>query len=143
MLFGGNGTRWVTFSIRTRVTWICIPSTTGDEAAGTTESLWSSGAPAAASRSATFGAARRTVRTTPPSLICTFLALTTGSDMPPSGTRLPREAAAGALSAIDSWARASSTVDAVVHTSRLFWPSSEICSGRLRRSTIVSDWCTA
>ena len=31
--------RWVTFSIRTRVIWICIPSTTVAEAAGSTESL--------------------------------------------------------------------------------------------------------
>ena len=120
MLFGGSGTRSVTLSIRIRVTWICMPSTTGDDAAGTTVSLCCSGTPAASSRPATFGAARRTVRITPASLSCTVLALTTGSDMPASGTRLPREAAAGALSVICSCASASWTVDAVVHTCRLF-----------------------
>ena len=50
---------------------------------------------------------------------------------------MPREAAAGAVSLILSWASASSTVDAVVHTCLLFWPSSESCKGRLRRSTMV------
>ena len=58
--------------------------------------------------------------------------------MPASGTRLPREAAAGAVSVIASWASASSTVEAVVHTCLVFWPSSEICSGRLRRSTMLA-----
>ncbi len=33
-------------------------------------------------------------------------------------------------------------MDAVVHTCLLFSPSSETCSGRLRRNTIVSDWST-
>ena len=129
--------------MRTRVTLICIPSTNGELAAGTTVSLCSSGTPAASSRPATLAAASFTVRTAPPSSSCTVLALTTGSDIPANGTRLPRDAAAGAVSVIDSCANASSTVDAVVQTSRLFWPSSEICRGRLRRSTIVSDWCTA
>ena len=80
--------------------------------------------------------------TAPPSLICTVLALTTGSAIPSSGRRLPREAAAGAVSVIDSWASASSTVEAVVHTCLGSWPSSEICSGRLRRSTMVWASCT-
>ena len=119
-----------------------MPSMTGDDAAGTTVSLCSSGAPAASSKPATLAAASRTVRTTPPSSICTVRGLTTGSDMPSSGTRLPREAAAGAVSDIDNCASASETVDAVVQTCLLLWPSSEICNGRLRRSTMVSDWCT-
>ena len=54
--------------------------------------------------------------------------------MPARGTRLAREAAAGAVSVIASWASASSTVDAVVHTCLVSRPSSEICSGLLRRS---------
>ena len=83
------------------------------------------------------------MRTTPASLSCTVLALTTGNDIPASGTRLPRDAAAGALSVICNCASASWTVDAVVQTCRLFWPSSEICSGRLRRSTMVSDCAPA
>ena len=70
------------------------------------------------------------------------MALTTGRAIPASGTRLPREAAAGAVSVIASWARASSTVEAVVHTCLVFWPSSEICSGRLRRSTMLAALCT-
>ena len=113
---GASGTRSITFSMRIRVTVICIPSVTGVEAAGTLVSRCINGAPAAASRAPTSGAARRTVLTTPPSLICTVLALTTPNAMPCSGTRLPREAAAGAVSVIDNWASASSTVDAVVHT---------------------------
>ena len=76
--------------------------------------------------------------TAPPSLICTVFALTTGRDIPPRGSRVPRDAAAGAVSVIANWASASSTVDAVVQTCLVFWPSSEISSGRLRRSTMVS-----
>ncbi len=49
------------------------------------------------SRPATFGAARCTVCTTPPSSIRTVLALTTGSAIPASGTLLPRDAAARRL----------------------------------------------
>ncbi|CKS66271.1 Uncharacterised protein [Mycobacterium tuberculosis] len=114
--FGGSGSRSVTFLIRLRVTWICMPSTIGAVAAGTTWSLCNSGTPAALSSPATLGAGKCTVRTNPPSLSCTVLALTTGSAIPDSGTRLAREAAAGAVSVIASWASASSTVDAVVHT---------------------------
>ena len=84
-----------------------MPSITGDDAAGTTVSLCCSGTPAASSKPATFGAASRTVRSTPPSSICTVSALTTGNDIPSSGTRLPREAAAGAVSVIDNCASAS------------------------------------
>lgn len=73
----------------------------------------------------------------------TVLALTTGRAMPASGTRLPRLAAAGAVSVMASWASASSTVEAVVHTCLVSWPSREICSGRLRRSTILPASCTA
>ena len=127
-------TRW----IRLRVTWICIPSTIGDVAPGAAWSLSSSGAPAAFNSPPTLAAARWTVRTAPPSLIWTVLALTTGSVIPASGTRLPREAAAGAVSVIASWASASSTVDAVVHICLESRPSNEICSGRLRRNTMLA-----
>lgn len=47
---GASGTRSVTFSMRIRVTRMCMPSTTGAEAAGTTPSRCCNGAPAAASR---------------------------------------------------------------------------------------------
>ena len=70
----------------------------------------------------------------------TFFALTTGSAMPASGNRLARDAATGAASLIDSCLRASSTVKAVVHTCLRCWPSTDTCSGRPRRSTMVSDW---
>jgi hypothetical protein len=70
----------------------------------------------------------------------TFFGLTTGSAMPASGTRVARDAAAGAASLIDSCLRASSTINAVVHTCLLCWPSTDTCSGRPRRSTMVSDW---
>ena len=116
-----------------------MPAMTGDDAAGhhliAAARAERRRLPAGPRRS---GAARCTVLTTPPSLICTVFALTTGSAMPPSGSRVPRDAAAGAVSVIASWASASSTVDAVVHTCLVSWPSSEICSGRLRRSTMVS-----
>ena len=66
-----SGTRSVTFSIRIRVTWICMPV---DDRRGRRRARpcrpARSGAPAAASRPPTLGAARRTVRTTPPSSIC-------------------------------------------------------------------------
>ena len=88
--------------MRLRVTWICIPSTIGAVAAGSDWSPSSSGIPAAFSMPATVGAARCTVRTAPPSLICTVLELTTGSAIPASGTRLPRLAAAGAVSVMAS-----------------------------------------
>src|SRR6202161_1286083 len=68
--------------MRLRVTWICIPSTIGDVALGTTWSLSSSGAPAALSNPATLGAGRCTVRMAPPSLIWTVLGLTTGKRHP-------------------------------------------------------------
>ena len=116
--------------------------TTGDDGDGTTVSLCCSGTPAASSRAATLGAARWTVLIAPPSFTCTVLGLTTGSAMPASGTRLPREAASGALSVICSWASASCTVDAVVQTCSVPPPSVEISKGRLRRSTIVSVCAT-
>lgn len=134
---GSNGSRSVTFSIRMRVTSICIPETTGLSGAGTTLSRCSSGTPASANRPLTFGAARCTVLITPPSLICTVFGLTTASAMPSSGTRDAREAACGALSVMSSCARASSTVAAVVHSCSLSWPSSETSRGRLRLSTMV------
>ncbi|SHV78925.1 Uncharacterised protein [Mycobacteroides abscessus subsp. abscessus] len=46
----------------------------------------------------------------------TLRALTTGNDMPASGTRVARSAATGAVSVMDSCLRASCTVAAVVHT---------------------------
>ena len=49
--------------------------------------------------------------------------------------------AEGVVSARVSLATAS-TVDAVVQTCLLSWPSSEISRGRLRRSTMVSLWRT-
>ena len=52
---GISGTRSVIFSIRLRVTWMCMPSIIGAVAPGMTWSLCSSGAPTAASRSADFG----------------------------------------------------------------------------------------
>ena len=58
---------------------------------GTTLSSCWSGAPAAASSRPTVGAARRWSLVTPPSLMCTCFALTTGSAMPASGKRLARE----------------------------------------------------
>ena len=128
--------------MRIRVTVISMPSTTRADGAGTTMSLCCSGAPAASSRAATLGAARCTVRTAPPSSSRTVLGLTTGNAIPPSGTREPREAASGALSVIRSCASASSTVAAVVHTCSVPPPSVEISNGRLRRRTMVSDWCT-
>jgi hypothetical protein len=79
------------------------------------------------------------VRTTPASSSSTVLALTTGRAIPASGTRLPRDAAAGAVSVMDNCASASSTVEAVVHTCLLFWPSSEISRGRLRRRTMLAS----
>jgi len=115
-----------------------MPSTIGAAAPGSTWSLSSSGAPATLSNPATLGAARCTVRIAPPSLSWTVLALTTGRAIPASGTRLARDAAAGAVSVIASWASASSTVVAVVHTCFTSWPSSETCNGRLRRSTMLS-----
>ena len=139
---GGSGMRAVTFSIRMRVTTIFMPSVTGVDAGGTTLSPCSSGAPAAASNRPTFGAARRRSLATPPSMICTFFALTNDSAMPASGNRLKRDAAAGAASRIDSCLRASSTVKAVVHACLLCPPSTDTCSGRPRRSTMVSDWWT-
>ncbi len=119
-----------------------MPSTIGDVALGDTWSVSSSAAPAALSSAPTFAAGRCTVRTAPPSLIWTVLALTTGSAIPARGTRLAREAAAGAVSVIASWASASSTVDAVVHTCFVPWPSREICSGRPRRRTMLVASCT-
>src|SRR5271156_6521979 len=96
-LGGTNGTRAVIFSMRLRVTWMCMPSITGAAAPGVTWSLCSSGAPIPTSRSPTLAAARWTLRTAPPSLSSTVLALTTGRAIPASGTRLPRVAAACGL----------------------------------------------
>ena len=132
-----SGMRAVTFCVRMRVIAICMPAVTGVDAGGTTLSPCSSGASAAASSRPTLSAARCRSMATPPSLMCTFFALTTGSAMPASGNRLARDPAAGAASLIDSCLRASSTVKAVVHIRLLCWPSIDTCSGRLRRSTIV------
>ncbi len=113
-----SGIRWVTFSIRIRVTWICIPSTTGDDAAGTTVSLCCSGAPARPQQAGDVrcGQAHRAHH----AAVVDLHGL--GADHRQRHARraargCPRDAAAGALSVIGSWASASSTVDAVVHTS--------------------------
>ncbi|SKW79489.1 Uncharacterised protein [Mycobacteroides abscessus subsp. abscessus] len=84
------------------------------------------------------GAAIRGVLITPPSLSWTVLALTTASDIPSNGRRLPRVAAVGAVSVIDNCDNASFTVLAVVHTCWVSCPSTEMSSGRERFRTMVS-----
>ncbi|SKV44127.1 Uncharacterised protein [Mycobacteroides abscessus subsp. massiliense] len=63
--------------------------------------------------------------------------------MPSNGRRLPRVAAVGAVSVMDSCDSASFTVLAVVQTCWVPCPSTEMSSGRERLSTMVSPSRTA
>jgi hypothetical protein len=74
--------------------------------------------------------------------MCTCFGVTTRSAIPASGTLSARDAATGATSCIDSWPRASSTVNAVVQTCSSGFPSTDSCRGRARLSTMVSDAVT-